>query len=148
MTKNCVIVILKDSIQPIQIQKHWHSAFVNIRALDCVIALGSQYSPPFSYLHEDLKDWTSNVGTSENFILLGDLNIHSALWGYNKDKERGQLVITQMNTKHISLVIDPHSKHTSETTYTKGWPDIIMIMPISLASFKKYFQILKHGWWE
>lgn len=62
------------------------------------------------------------MGTSENFILLGDLNDHSALRGYNKDNERGQLVITQMNRKHLTLVNDPYCKPTSETTYSKGWP--------------------------
>lgn len=64
-----------------------------------------------------------------------NLNAHSALWGYEKDDDRGQLVIIQMNAKHLIVVNYPYSKPTIETTYSKGWPDI------SLASFKIFPKI-------
>lgn len=136
ISNNCQIVILNTNLQHIQVQKNNHSIFINVTIQEETITIGSQYTPPSADLQEDLHDWSFIKGKSKNFILLGDLNAHSELWGYDNENERGQHLINHLNQHRLMVLNDPTSKPTFETTHLRGWPDV------TLASLELFPKIL------
>lgn len=125
-SKNCHILIFRDNLKPIQILQNINSVFVNLELIEGILTLGCQYSPPSANLSEDLQEWTVIPGSSADFLLLGDLNAHSVLWGYPSDNVKGHQLLTFMHTKHLISVNDPHSLPTFESTHLQCWPGITL----------------------
>ena len=76
--------------------------------------VASVYVPPSETLNELAFDRMINSFTSR-YLILGDFNGHSHLWGANQENERGKIVEKLIDRQYLILLND--SVHTRFDTY-------------------------------
>lgn len=99
-----------------------HSIFINILSDSENITIGSIYSPPSSNFSEDMDEWVPFLPASNKFLLGGDFNAHSVLWGYNRSNNRGEVLMNIINNKSLTILNDPNSILTFQSYIRLGTP--------------------------
>lgn len=109
--KSCGIAVVNSDITFNCILKSNHTVFLNLLSPNG--NLGSFYSPPSSNFSEDMDEWTSSLPMDDkNFLLGGDFNAHSVLWGYYRSNQRGEELTEIISSK--SLTTHNASQHFNQ----------------------------------
>ena len=125
LQKNCHIIICNPNLTHCQVFASLNSVFINLYIDNKLCTIGSQYSPPSGDLGEELQSIQRAFALfSKYFLLLGDLNAHSPLWGYPREDERGRILVNFTLLNHLIVLNDPDSLPTFELPHIHGWPDI------------------------
>lgn len=137
--KSSFIVILNENLGHIQVGHFTNTTIVNVtirkEEKEEALTVVSQYSPPSANLCSDLEEWDAIPGLTKDWLVLGDFNAHSVLWGYPSDDDKGSHLIDFIHRNHLIVINDPHCTPTFQTDHAKGWPDV------SMASFSLYPRI-------
>ena len=110
----CILVKDKFIHSQVQFQADLQAVAVCITINDKMYTVASVYVPPSGTLNELAFDRMIN-SFSSRYLILGDFNGHSHLWGANQENERGKIVEKLIERHNLILLND--SVHTRFDTY-------------------------------
>ena len=112
----CVCILVKDKFihSQVQFQADLQAVAVCITINNKTYTVASVYVPPSETLNELAFDRMIN-SFSSRYLILGDFNGHSHLWGANQENERGKIVENLIDRHNLILLND--SVHTRFDTY-------------------------------
>ena len=110
----CILVKDKFIHSQVQFQADLQAVAVCITINDKMYTVASVYVPPSGTLNELAFDRMIN-NFSSRYLILGDFNGHSHLWGANQENERGMIVEKLIDRHNLILLND--SVHTRFDTY-------------------------------
>ena len=110
----CILVKDKFIHSQVQFQADLQAVAVCIMIDDKTYTVASVYVPPSGTLNELAIDRMIN-SFSSRYLILGDFNGHSHLWGANQENERGKIVEKLIDRHNLILLND--SVHTRFDTY-------------------------------
>ena len=110
----CILVKNKFIHSQVQFQADLQAIAVRITINNKTYTVASVYVPPCETLHELAFDRMIN-SFSSRYLILGDFNGHSNLWGPNQENERGKIVEKLIDRHNLMLLND--SVHTRFDTY-------------------------------
>ena len=102
--------------------------------------MASVYVPPSETLNELAFDRMIK-SFSARYLVLGDFNGHSYLWGANQENERGKAVEHLIDSHNLILLND--SVHTRFDTYhqTSSLLDLYVILLYTWMLHVRFYQI-------
>ena len=109
----CILVKNKCIHSQVQFQADLQAAAVCIIIYNKTYTVASVYVPPSETLNEVAFDRMIN-SFSSRYLILGDFNGHSHLWGANQENERGK--VEKLIDRH-NLILLNDSVHTRFDTY-------------------------------
>ena len=110
----CILVKDKFIHSQVQFQADLQAVAVCITINNKTYTVASVYVPPSETLNELAFDRMIN-SFSSRYLILGDFNGHSHLWGANQENKRGQIVEKLIDRHNLILLND--SVHTRFDTY-------------------------------
>ena len=110
----CILVKDKFIHSQVQFQADLQAVAVCITINNKTYTVASVYVPPSGTLNELAFDRMIN-SFSSRYLILGDFNGHSHLWGANQENERGKIVEKLIDRHNLILLND--SVHTRFDTY-------------------------------
>ena len=110
----CILVKDKFIHSQVQFQADLQAVAVCITINNKTYTVASVYVPPSGTLNELAFDGMIN-SFSSRYLILGDFNGHSHLWGANQENERGKIVEKLIDRHNLILLND--SVHTRFDTY-------------------------------
>lgn len=132
------IIIINQNIKHTLSCKNFNSIFVNINLQDHNITIAGIYCPPKGdYLH-DYPLLFQNNNKNKQVLILGDFNAHSHLWGYNRDDDRGNMIIDLCMANNFIILNQPDCLATFEANKKTGRPDLSLISQEAYKYFKNW----------
>ena len=124
----CILVKDKFIHSQAQFQADLQAVAVCITINDKMYTVASVYVPPSGTLNELAFDRMIN-SFSSRYLILGDFNGHSHLWGANQENERGKIV-EKLIDRH-NLILLNYSVHTRLDTchQTSSLLDLFLYHP-------------------
>ena len=123
----CILVKDKFIHSQVQFQADLQAVAVCITINNKTYTVASVYVPPSETLNELAFDRMINNFSSQ-YLILGDFNGHSHLWGANQENERGKIVEKLIDCHNLILLND--SVHTRFDTYqTSSLLDLSLCHP-------------------
>lgn len=124
-------LVVTDHNLPITLLKKLHSSvFVRIETSPPLI-MGSQYVSPVADIIQAFDEWKfilqDNQFSACNFLLAGDFNARSPIWGYSYEDDRGNFVIETCISNDFSILNSADDPPTFNYLNRRGWPDLTFI---------------------
>lgn len=105
-----------------------------------VIEVVSTYCPPSGDLPLHLRDLEAVLATNTtgNKLLLGDFNAKSRIWSPRDTDSRGEILEDFCNQHDLSIVNDPNSRPTYQSTLGESWVDLLLVKNIEVSRVSKW----------
>ena len=136
----CILVKNKFIHSQVQFQADLQAVAVCITINNKTYTVASVYVPPSETLNELAFDRMIN-SFSSRYLILGDFNGHSHLWGANQENERGRIVEKLIDRHDLILLND--SVHTRFDSYhqTSSLLDLYVILLYTWMLRVRFHQI-------
>lgn len=127
--KKAWIVITNPKILTTPLKTTFSSVFILINQKPFLTVVGSQYIPPSDNIRLRLDEWSSNFHNdfyNSDFLLGGDFNARSQLWGYSFEDDRGVAMIDLSFQNSLLINNTLGCPPTYHSRGRRGWPDLTL----------------------
>lgn len=122
-TYNSAVIVTNPKLKVIQTLKTPNSIFVSVQSRTQSLILGSFYSEPSQNFDDHLDQWLPHM-QDQSFILTGDFNAKSPIWGSSRSDVRGNKILDLCSANDWVVMNNPSQPPTYYSTSGIGYPDL------------------------
>lgn len=120
------IVLCNKSTSFVLIHVNDSSVFIKINCTDYNVLIGSVYAAPSGDICKDLKDVGDVIENCNNYIIAGDYNGKSRIWGCSRTDIRGEEILNFINVHDLNILNDLSKDSTFYHAGRSGNPDLTL----------------------
>lgn len=88
--------------------------------------LGSQYSPLYGDIEENILSWIPQFSVVSNVLVCGDFNVSLKTIAYTRDDDRAETLLEYLTPSWLSIMNDPHAMFTFVQGDRTGRPNLTL----------------------